>query len=268
MPTDPNIQAQIDEMLNRMPSWRPSPRRSGAYDGNATALPTLPDGRTPMRYIPVLTADEVQRLVPSVDINEFGTKGRIITHNASIWGLGNGRYWLLPKNVAFAIETPEENDIYQAALASAGVKRLDVLDDVTAYSNNDPMAGRPAIDPNQKSAVRGNLFGNLWDDISRVASNVYGWIKRGGFGDYDKQDVEYIDADGQRQVARLSKPELESLAFIGSQTSGLSGITPGMAAGPAGVAALLTSLVMNPEAPEDFMGRIVDFATRARLAGE
>lgn len=238
MPTDPNIQAQIDEMLNRMPSWKPSPRRSGAYDGNATALPTLPDGRTPMRYIPVLTADEVQRLVPQVDINKFGTKGRIITHNASIWGLGNGRYWLLPKNVAFAIETPEENDIYQAALASAGVKRLDVLDDVTVYSNNDPMAGRPAIDPNQKSAVRGNLFGNLWDDISRVASNVYGWIKRGGFGDYDKQDVEYVDADGQRQIARLSKPELESLAFIGSQTSALSNINPGMVSGPGGVSAL------------------------------
>lgn len=268
MPTDPNIQAQIDEMLDRMPSWKPSPRRSGAYGGNATALPTLPDGRTPMRYIPVLTADEVQRLVPSVDINEFGTKGRIVTPTASIWGLGNGRYWLLPKNVTFAIETPEENDIYQDALASAGVKRLDVLDPVTVYSNNDPMAGRPAIDPNQKSAVRGNLFGNLWDDISRVASNVYGWIKRGGFGDYDMQDVEYVDADGQRQIARLSKPELESLAFIGSQTSGLSGITPGMAAGPAGVAALLTSLAMNPEATEDFMGRIVDFATNVRQAGD
>ena len=248
MPTDPNIQAQIDEMLDRMPSWKPSPRRSGAYGGNATALPTLPDGRTPMRYIPVLTADEVQRLVPSVNINEFGTKGRIVTPTASIWGLGNGRYWLLPKNVTFAIETPEENDIYQDALASAGVKRLDVLDPVTVYSNNDPMAGRPAIDPNQKSAVRGNLFGNLWDDISRVASNVYGWIKRGGFGDYNKQDVEYVDADGQRQIARLSKFELESLAFIGSMSlSGLSGITPGMAhtglhaaphAVPAGVAAM------------------------------
>ena len=227
MPTDPNIQAQIDEMLNRMPSWRPSPRRSGAYDGNATALPTLPDGRTPMRYIPVLTADEVQRLVPSVDINKFGTKGTIVTPTASIWGLGNGRYWLLPKNVAFAIETPEENDIYQAALASAGVKRLDVLDDVTVYSRNDPMAGRPAIDPNQKSAVRGNLFGNLWDDIGRVASNVYGWIKRGGFGDYDMQDVEYVDADGQRQIARLSKPRPGVPACrSGSQNlSGLSGMT-------------------------------------------
>lgn len=287
MPTDPNIQAQIDEMLDRMPSWKPSPRRSGAYGGNATALPTLPDGRTPMRYIPVLTADEVQRLVPSVDINEFGTKGTIVTPTASIWGLGNGRYWLLPKNVTFAIETPEENDIYQDALASAGVKRLDVLDPVTVYSNNDPMAGRPAIDPNQKSAVRGNLFGNLWDDISRVASNVYGWIKRGGFGDYNKQDVEYVDADGQRQIARLSKPELESLAFIGSQTSALSGMTtsmaaagpagvaalsgttPGMAAaGPLGVAALLTFLAMNPEATEDFMGGIVDLATRARQAGD